>query len=135
MKAFLYSLIVFIIFMTCACRTEYIPIETVRTDSIFLAKLQKDSIYIKDSVFVRQGNDTVWKEKYKQIYKYVLQRDTVFISRIDSVQVPVPVEKKIGFWEQKKQEAGLIIIGMVITLAILLLRKWMIRIKNNFLSL
>lgn len=123
MKAFLYSLIVFIIFMTCACRTEYIPIETVRTDSIFLAKLQKDSIYIKDSVFVRQGNDTVWKEKYKQIYKYVLQRDTVFISRIDSVQVPVPVEKKIGFWEQKKQEAGLIIIGMVITLAILLLRK------------
>lgn len=135
MKAFLYSLIVFIIFMTCACRTEYIPIETVRTDSIFLAKLQKDSIYIKDSVFVRQENDTVWKEKYKQIYKYVLQRDTVFISRIDSVQVPVPVEKKIGFWEQKKQEAGLIIIGMVITLAILLLRKWMIRIKNNFLSL
>lgn len=135
MKAFLYSLIVFIIFMTCACRTEYIPIETVRTDSIFLAKLQKDSIYIKDSVFVRQGNDTVWKEKYKQIYKYVLQRDTVFISRIDSVQIPVPVEKKIGFWEQKKQEAGLIIIGMVITLAILLLRKWMIRIKNNFLSL
>lgn len=135
MKAFLYSLIVFIIFMTCACRTEYIPIETVRTDSIFLAKLQKDSIYIKDSVFVRQGNDTVWKEKYKQIYKYVLQRDTVFISRIDSVQVPVPIEKKIGFWEQKKQEAGLIIIGMVITLAILLLRKWMIRIKNNFLSL
>lgn len=135
MKAFLYSLIVFIIFMTCACRTEFIPIETVRTDSIFLAKLQKDSIYIKDSVFVRQENDTVWKEKYKQIYKYVLQRDTVFISRIDSVQVPVPVEKKIGFWEQKKQEAGLIIIGMVITLAILLLRKWMIRIKNNFLSL
>lgn len=135
MKAFLYSLIVFIIFMTCACRTEYIPIETVRTDSIFLAKLQKDSIYIKDSVFVRQENDTVWKEKYKQIYKYVLQRDTVFISRIDSVQVPVPIEKKIGFWEQKKQEAGLIIIGMVITLAILLLRKWMIRIKNNFLSL
>lgn len=135
MKAFLYSLIVFIIFMTCACRTEYIPIETVRTDSIFLANLQKDSIYIKDSVFVRQENDTVWKEKYKQIYKYVLQRDTVFISRIDSVQVPVPVEKKIGFWEQKKQEAGLIIIGMVITLAILLLRKWMIRIKNNFLSL
>ena len=135
MKAFLYSLIVFIIFMTCSCRTEYIPIETVRTDSIFLAKLQKDSIYIKDSVFVRQGNDTVWKEKYKQIYKYVLQRDTVYISRIDSVQVPVPVEKKIGFWEQKKQEAGLIIIGMVITLAILLLRKWMIRIKNNFLSL
>ena len=135
MKAFLYSLIVFIIFMTCACRTEYIPIETVRTDSIFLAKLQKDSIYIKDSVFVRQENDTVWKEKYKQIYKYVLQRDTVFISRIDSVQVPVQVEKKIGFWEQKKQEAGLIIIGMVITLAILLLRKWMIRIKNNFLSL
>ena len=135
MKAFLYSLIVFIIFMICACRTEYIPIETVRTDSIFLAKLQKDSISIKDSVFVRQENDTVWKEKYKQIYKYVLQRDTVFISRIDSVQVPVPVEKKIGFWEQKKQEAGLIIIGMVITLAILLLRKWMIRIKNNFLSL
>lgn len=135
MKAFLYSLIVFIIFMTCACRTEYIPIETVRTDSIFLAKLQKDSIYIKDSVFVRQENDTVWKEKYKQVYKYVVQRDTIFISRTDSIQIPVPVEKKIGFWEQKKQEAGLIIIGMVITLAILLLKKWMIRIKNNFLSL
>lgn len=131
MKAFLYSLLVFILYMLASCRTEYIPIETVRTDSIFWAKIQKDSIYIKDSVFVRQSKDTIWKEKFKYIYKYVMQNDTVYISRTDSIQVPVPVEKKLGFWEKAKQQAGLIFIGMVLSCIIYLLIKWMIRIKQK----
>lgn len=132
MKAFLYSLLVFILYMLASCRTEYIPIETVRTDSIFWAKIQKDSIYIKDSVFVRQSKDTVWKEKFKYIYKYVMQNDTVYISRTDSIQVPVPVEKKLGFWERTKQQASLVFVGMVLSCIIYLLIKWMIRIKQKF---
>ena len=132
MKAFLYSLLVFILYMLASCRTEYIPIETVRTDSIFWAKIQKDSIYIKDSVFVRQSKDTVWKEKFKYIYKYVSQNDTVYISRTDSIQVPVPVEKKLGFWERTKQQASLVFAGMVLSCIIYLLIKWMIRIKQKF---
>ena len=131
MKAFLYSLLVFILYMLASCRTEYIPIETVRTDSIFWAKIQKDSIYIKDSVFVRQSKDTVWKEKFKYIYINVMKNDTVYISRTDSIQVPVPVEKKLGFWERTKQQASLVFVGMVLSCIIYLLIKWMIRIKQK----
>ena len=125
--SFMISLFVFILYMMASCRTEYIPVESVSYDSIFIEKLKKDSIFIQDSVFIRQKGDTVFKDKFKFVYKYVLLRDTMLTVRRDSVPVPVPVEKKLTWWEQTKIGIADIAISLVTLSTIYLLIRWIFR--------
>lgn len=51
-----------------------------------------------DSVYVKEKGDTVLIEKYKYLYRDKLVRDTMYISKVDSIQVPYPVEKEFTWW-------------------------------------
>jgi hypothetical protein len=51
-----------------------------------------------DSVYVKEKGDTVLIEKYKYLYRDKLVRDTMYISKTDSIQVPYPVEKEFTWW-------------------------------------
>lgn len=122
-KSFLISLLVFILYMLASCRTEYIPVESVRYDSIFFAKILKDSTFVKDSVFIRQKGDTVFKDKFLVVYKKVLLRDTTLAVRKDSIPVPYPVERKLSRWEQVKVNFG----GYMIALGLLWIPYYILR--------
>lgn len=126
-NSFLISLLVFILYMLASCRTEYIPIESVRHDSIFIERLMKDSIFVQDSVFIRQKGDTVFKDKFKFVYKYVLLRDTMMTIKTDSIPVPVPVEKKRTWWEQTKIDIATTTIQLVALAIFYLLIRWIFR--------
>lgn len=83
-----------------SCKTiKYVPVETVKTDTTYINKEKWDSIYVHDSVFVHERGETLFVEKTK--YKYIerVLRDTVYKSRIDSIQIPYPVEKPLT-WAQ-----------------------------------
>ena len=97
--------IVFLLFLA-SCRTEYVPIEVVRTDSLMISELTRDSVFMRDSVFVRERGDTVYL--YKDKYVYVLREvaDTVYMERVREVDVPVMVERKLTAWEKLKDEYG-----------------------------
>lgn len=127
MKSFSISLIVFILYMLASCRTEYIPFESIRYDSIFIAKLQKDSIFIHDSIYTKEKGDTVFQWKYKYVYKYIVKGDTAFIERNDTICVPVPVEKKLTWWQKQKMDFGEWLLGIVIFYIIYRLIGWLIR--------
>lgn len=112
------------LFVICSCRTvKYVPVETVKVDTTYINKLQRDSIYILDSVYVKEKGDTVLIEKYKYLYRDKLVRDTMYISKVDSIQVPYPVEKELTRWQQMKQELGGWALGiiLVVTAAIVIL--------------
>lgn len=80
-------------------------------DSLFKAITQRDSIYIHDSIYVREKGDTVMLYKEKIVYQYkertdtedkVKQRtDTVYINHTDSIYVekPYPVEKQLKWYD------------------------------------
>lgn len=88
-----------LLFVICSCRTvKYVPVETVKVDTTYINKLQRDSIYMLDSVYVKEKGDTVLIEKYKYLYRDKLVRDTMYISKVDSIQVPYPVEKEFTWW-------------------------------------
>lgn len=57
-----------------SCRTQYIPVETVKTEFRTRDSIRYDSIYHHDSVFVRMTGDTVYLYKYKYLYKYPIVR-------------------------------------------------------------
>ena len=102
------------------CRvTEYVPVEveTVKTDTTYVSLLRVDSVYHRDSVFVEHKGDTVWLEKYRYIYKYKVQTDTLWHERTDTISVPYPVEKQLTRWQQFKMDVG----GYAVSLLILVI--------------
>lgn len=90
-----------------SCRTvKYVPVETVKVDTTYINKLQRDSIYMLDSVYVKEKGDTVLIEKYKYLYRDKLVRDTLYMAKTDSIQVPYPVEKELTRWQQFRMDFG-----------------------------
>lgn len=113
-----------IILLTSAiwsCRSvKYVPVETVRTDSIYINQVRCDSIYRRDSIYIRDKGDTVWVEKYKYLFVDKLRHDTLYLSRTDSIRVPYPVEKELTRWQQMKLELGGWAFGIIIDFALII---------------
>ena len=87
-------LLLLLILSSCSS-VRYVPVETVRTDSLYFTKVERDSVYVRDSVSVLVKGDTVFKEKLRYKYVFMTKSDTAYISRIDTVRVPYPVEAQI----------------------------------------
>ena len=85
---------------------------TEKLDSIFINAIQRDSIYLRDSIYVREKGDTVYKYVEKLRYKYVNSVDTLYrtIVRVDTAYVdrtklevyekPVYIEKEIKWYNK-----------------------------------
>lgn len=126
MRGIKYVLATLLLLVVWSCRTtEYVPVEVVRSDTTYINKVQQDSIYLLDSVYILDRGDTVLITKTKYLYKDRVVHDTVYRSRIDSIQVPYPVEQQLTRWEQFRMDVGGWAIGTVIII-ILIVIGWMI---------
>jgi diacylglycerol kinase len=88
------------------CKTQYVPVETVRTEIERVVDVQRDSIYVMDSVFVREKADTVFVTRWRTEYKEALRVDTFRVERIDTLNTIVEVEKKLTKVQQLKMDVG-----------------------------
>ena len=124
MKALIY-IIILLMSAICfiSCRTQYIPVETVRTEYKARDSIRVDSIYNQDSIYVLVKGDTVYQYRYKYLYKYQYLNRTDTMIKIDSVQVPYPVEKQLTRWRQMKIELGGWAVGVIVILSIVLIVK------------
>ena len=119
-----------------SCRSiRHIPIETVKHDSIYISKILHDSIYQRDSIYVDRKGDTVLIYKDRYVYKYKNLVDTFYIHKVDSVQVPYPVEKSLSRWQTIKMELGGWGFGIIIVIGICLLLKVTVTKVNFFIIL
>ena len=117
----------FLAAMLSGCRTiKYVPVETVRTDTLYQKVVQRDSIHVHDSVTIREKGDTVMIEHWRTQWRDRLLRDTVYRSRIDTIQVPYPVEKKLTKWESFCIDYGKITLGASVLLIIFIVI-WLVR--------
>ena len=124
MKWFWYSLLGFVILM-CSCKTEYVPLEVVRYDSVMIEKLMRDSVFVRDSVYLQEKGDTIYKYKDRFVYVYKNRVDTFFAEKIREIEVPVPVERKLTWWERVKLNyAEWVIAAIALVYA---LRQWLAR--------
>lgn len=107
MKRLPYILVVLIILSgLSSCRTQYIPVETIRTEYRTRDSIRHDSIYQQDSVYVTVKGDTVYEYKYKYLYKYQYVNRTDTLMKTDSIQIPYPVEKQLSKWQSFKLDFG-----------------------------
>ena len=97
----LFPLFVLTIFVNACTTTKFVPVETVRVDSVFVAKVERDSIFERDSVFVMMKADTVFLSKVQYRYHDRFIRDTVSVLRCDTITKVVEVERELTFWQRQ----------------------------------
>ena len=91
----------------CSCaRVQYVPVETIKTDSVRVVDIQRDSIYVQDSVIVREKADTIFVTRWRTEYREALRVDTVQIIRTDSIQNIIEVERKLTKLQQTQMDIG-----------------------------
>lgn len=134
--------------LLAGCRTvRYVPVETVRTDSVHVRDSSvvntiihyKDSLRIKDSIVivVDTAGNVLSKEKYHD------ERHTKDTERSNnetnvkekdarsagSVEVPVPVEKPLGWWQQARLKLFWPLVAVVVVLTVAVW--WMVRMARK----
>lgn len=132
MKRLIYILIIFLMsgIWLSSCRTQYIPVETVKTEYKTRDSIRVDSIYNQDSIYVLIKGDTVYHYKYKYLYKYQFLNRTDTVIRVDSVQVPYPVEIQLSRWQSLKIELGGWAFGLIIV-TVFVIVGWLVYRRRN----
>ena len=108
--------------LMCSCKTvEYVPVveKEVHYDSIYFTQVQKDSVWLHDSIRIEAKGDTVRIEKWHTKYVDRVKIDTVYKVFIDTIPRPYEVPKYIDKplkWHQKMFMWIGILALMVITL-------------------
>lgn len=132
LRACWYSFLALVILsILCAflsgCETiKYVPVETVRTDTLYQKVVQRDSIHVHDSVTISGKGDTVMIEHWRTQWRDRLLRDTIYRSRVDSIQVPYPVEKPLTRWQQVCIDYGKLTMGATALLVVFII-VWLVR--------
>jgi hypothetical protein len=104
----------------------YVPVETTKSDTVYMNRVQLDSIYMRDSVFIEKSGDTIREFQYKYIYRFNDRIDTLYISKTDSIQVPYPVEVV----KYKTPQWCWWALGGVILLLVPYIVKWITKLKG-----
>lgn len=117
------TLVVIIILLAClsfcgCTKTEYVTVEKIRTDTTYITKHQRDSIWLHDSVMVSEKGDTVRIEKWHTKYVSKEVHDTLYLATHDTIPQPYPVAQYVEK-PLSKIERALIIIGCLAIMALL----------------
>lgn len=85
--------------------TKYVPVETVRTDTLTATRYMEREVFVHDSVSVYVNGDTVRETRWRDRWRTVTRTDTVckvkteYVDRPYPVEVVKEVERKRAWWE------------------------------------
>lgn len=103
----------------CGCTTtQYVPVIEHHTDTLIQTKVQKDSIWLRDSIHVTEKGDTVRIEKWHTKYVEKQVHDTTYISKTDTVPQPYTVVKEVPR-KRTTTDWVLIIAGMLAIMGVI----------------
>ena len=105
--------------MMCSCKSvEYVPVveKEVHHDSIYFTKVQRDSVWLHDSISVKEKGDTVLIEKWHTKYREKQVHDTIYQAKRDSIPVPYEVIKEVPAKLSKAQK-GMMMLGILTLMA------------------
>lgn len=102
-----WMVILFVLALLASCRqVEYVTVEKVRTDTTYITKWQKDSVWLHDSIYVTEKGDTVRIERWHTQWRDRLRVDTIYQATHDTIPQPFPVETikevpaELSWWQR-----------------------------------
>lgn len=103
--------------MSSCTTTRYVTVETVMHDTTYIAKIQKDSIWMHDSICIKERGNSVFVDRWHTKYVDRLRIDTLYQSKTDSIPVPYPVErlvpKQLSWWQKTQMIAGDVLLAVL----------------------
>lgn len=119
-----------------SCRSvRIVEKEVIKTDTLVSTQIQRDSIYINDSIYIREviAGDTVkittdrwhtqWRDRILYDSIYIAQRDTVRVT--DIKEVP----RKLSGWQWFQIWAGrLALLAIVLAAGVVIYKKKLFRL-------
>lgn len=118
------------------CKTiEYVPIETVRTDTVKIAHIVTDSVFVEkhDSIVSYVKGDTVTIEKWhwRDRWRDRVKTDTVYKSRVDTVTVAVPQQQtELTKWQKTRIKIANWLLWAVGALVVAIVARFVWRLKR-----
>lgn len=120
--------------MVTSCSPRIIETIRYQRDTTYVQQVKVDSVYRRDSVFVREKGDTVFIYKERIRDRYVFRHDTLRLVKVDSVAVErvkeVKVEKPISAWKSAKIGAFWWLVAAVLLLLIWTFRKPILKLLH-----
>lgn len=100
-----YIIIIILVGISVGCtKTVYVPVETVKHDTIYQTAFKADSVQTVDSIYIKElvKGDTVYLEKIKYHFrdKVKMVTDTVVEKVVEVKEIPIEVEKKLSVWDK-----------------------------------
>ena len=124
------SILLAVLLLAVSCSPRII--EHVRTEVVYRDRVQKDSLYFRDSVFISEKakGDTVYIDrfKYRYIYKDKYQTDTLIREVHDTTSVEVKVEKSLSWGQKTKINAFWWLITALVAALLWIFRKPLLRL-------
>lgn len=129
----LIGLVICALFSSCTT-TKYVPVIEHKTDTLIQTNLQRDSIYVHDSIMVSQHGDTVRIEKWHTKYVEREVHDTLYQAVHDSIPQPYPVIKEVPaeltWWQHFRISLANILLWVVGIVAVVTLVRWWLKQKK-----
>ena len=119
---------VFICALFSGCKSvEYVPVIEHHTDTLIKTNVQRDSVYVHDSVTVTQKGDTVLMDRWHTKYVEKQVHDTTYVAKHDTIPQPYPVEKKVEkpltVWQSFRMVLGTIALIALVLYVIAIIAK------------
>ena len=113
------ALLMLLIFLSSCTTTKVVTVEKVKTDTTYITKQQRDSIWLHDSIHVTERGDTIRIERWHTKYIEREVHDTLYRAKTDSIPVPYEVIKEVP---RKKSTIELVVfcIGIIAIMALVL---------------
>ena len=107
--AFLIGLIICALLSSCST-TKVVEVEKVKTDTTYITKWQRDSVWLHDSIHVTEKGDTVRIEKWHTKYIEKQVHDTTYVATHDTIPQPYEVVKEVpaelSWWQRVRLWLG-----------------------------
>lgn len=117
-----------IVMMFHSCKQiEYVPVVENHTDTMYISKVQRDSIYLHDSTYIKEKGDTIFYEKWHTKYIEKQVHDTTYVAKHDTIPQPYEVVKEVKYTPKFVKVlawiGGLGIVGLLVFFAYKIKRK------------
>lgn len=129
------SLILELALLACSCSPRIMERIVVQKDTTYISVAQVDSVFQRDSIYIREKGDTlvIYKEHIRDRYRYI--HDTTLVVRVDSVAVErekvVEVEKPLSRWKSAKIASFWYLCGALLLCLLWIFRKPLLKLLKS----
>ena len=114
--------IVSVILLTSCTTTKVVEVERVKTDTTYITKWQRDSVWLHDSIHVTERGDTVRIERWHTKWRDRLRVDTIYRAKTDSIPVPYwkikEVPAPLSWWQRVRLWLGNVVLLALLAVAV-----------------